>query len=152
MRTGYRRTGYYTVISVLLGLCCLTVQAQQTLHAPNAGSGVVGSLESGDKAIGKLAGLGEDESSSYHTYTVEIAAGTQEFVVSMLAEGDLDLAIKHGEAISAYGESPDWDLGDDSTAESATLRVDRPAPGVWYVDIFNSLYDESEIGYELTVK
>ncbi len=139
---------------LVLMICCIsaTVQAQQTLHAPNSESGMVGSIQAGDKAVGKLAGLGEDESSSFHTYTIEISPGTKQLVVSMLAEGDLDLAIKHGDVITAYGENPDWDLGDDSTSESATLKIDRPDAGVWYVDVFNSLYEESEIAYELTIK
>jgi len=109
-------------------------------------------MQIGGKAVGELKGLGEQETSAFHTYTIEITEGTAMLVVKMTAQGDLDLAIKHGAPIESYGDQPDWDLGDNSTDETALLRVDQPVAGIWYVDVFNSLYDEEAIAYELTIE
>lgn len=125
--------------------------AKQTIYAPNSESGVVGSIEFGDKAIGSIAGLGDSSEASYHTFTVEVEQGTKRLMVKMKAKGDLDLALKHNAPIDNYGDDADWDLGDNSRSNSATLRIDNPSPGTWYIDVINSSYDEDEIEYELVV-
>lgn len=140
------------VLLLLTGLLCSVVSAQQVIHAPNAGSSVVGTIDFGGVAKGGLKGLGEDDDSSYHTYIVEVEEGTKSLVVSMSADGDLDLALKHAEPIESYGDEADWDLGDNSGADSATLRIDNPSAGKWYIDVINSLSDEDTLNYELTVK
>lgn len=122
------------------------------LIAPHNDSGVIGELEIGQAAEGKLAGLGEEEASSYHTYTLDVPAGTQQLVVEMSAEDDLDLGIKHELPISQYGQAADWDLGDDSYDNSATLTVKNPKEGTWYIDVINSLYTTDAVPYELSVK
>lgn len=131
-------------------LFCSAAGAQQVIHAPSAGSSVVGTIGFGDKAIGELKGLGEEAASSYHTYIIEVDENTSSLVVTMEAEDDLDLGLKHAEPIESYGDEADWDLGDNSVSNSATLRVDNPAPGKWYIDVINSLTSVEPIKYELT--
>lgn len=119
--------------------------------APHSEPGVIGRLRIGQAAEGGLAGLGQDEGSAFHTYTVEVPPGTGELTIKMTAAADLDLAVKHGTPIQEYGQSSDWDLGDNSRNSSATLRVKNPQPGTWYVDIINSLYTTEVVPYQLQI-
>lgn len=140
------------LVLLLAGLLCAIANAQQVMHAPNTDPGIVGTIGFSDTAQGGLKGLGDDDDSSYHTYIIEIDEGVESLVVSMSADDDLDLALKHAEPIESYGDDADWDLGDNSVASSATLRIDNPSAGKWYIDVINSLRSEATVSYELTVE
>ncbi len=130
----------------------MAVAQDADVIAPHNEPGVIGGLKIGQTATGELAGLGENAPSSYHTYTVEVPEGTEQLVVEMTAEDDLDLGIKQGEPIEQYGVGADWDLGDDTLEPSATLTVQDPEAGIWYIDVINSLLTTDSIPYELQVK
>ncbi len=140
------------LLVLLTGLLCSIVSAQQVMHAPNSEPGIVGTIGFSDTAQGGLKGLGNDDDSSYHTYILEVDEGVERLIVSMSADDDLDLAVKHAEPIGSYGDDADWDLGDNSVANSATLRIDNPSAGKWYIDVINSLRSEDTVSYELTVE
>ncbi|NJL01124.1 MAG: hypothetical protein HC910_11385 [Spirulinaceae cyanobacterium SM2_1_0] len=140
---------------LLIGAACTPPQPNvgtseiQELVAPNTEAGTVGNLELGQSATGRLAGTGESPDASYHTYTIDVPAGTSQLVIRMDADDDLDLGIKHGSPIEAYGENADWDLNDTSTNTFATLTVNNPSAGVWYVDVINLLTSTEPITYRL---
>lgn len=94
--------------------------------------GTVGTLPLGASVEGRLGGAG---ATAYHTYVVEVPAGAATVTFSLDADADLDLFIKPGSDIQNWGDGGDWFLRDISLEPTATLRVDRPTPGRWYVDV-----------------
>jgi hypothetical protein len=122
----------------------------EVLEAPTTDSGVVGELHIGQQAVGQLA-KGKD-GASYHTYTVDVPAGTAQLTITMQAEADLDIAAKFGSEISSYGDKGDWDFRDNSESTGATLVIEKPLAGIWYIDVYNALESESAVGYGLEVE
>lgn len=150
----FYQTGRKILLGVVAGACVSftpTALAQDVIRAPHSESGTIGRLVSGQTAEGSLRGMGDDPSSSYHTYTVTVPPNASRLVVKMSAVADLDLGIKHGSAIEEYGTNADWDLGDDSESTSAKLEVKNPASGTWYIDVIDSLYSTDEVPYRLEV-
>ena len=94
--------------------------------------GTVGSLPFGARVDGRLAGI---DGVSYHTYIVDVPVGTPRVSFVMQADADLDLVIKYGSDIVDWGDGGDWLQRDLDVAPFATLTVDAPAAGRWYVDI-----------------
>lgn len=127
-----------------------TSPALPPLEVGAAAPGIVGELAIGQQARGKLAG--SDEGASYHTFTIEVPEGTQVLTLTMMANMDLDLAVKYGAEITAYGDEGDWFQRDISEAAEATLVIETPAAGTWFVDVFN-LHGSSMVGtYTLDVR
>jgi hypothetical protein len=96
-------------------------------------TGVVGPLALGAQVRSALAGGGD--LLAYHTYFVEVPAGTAQFTVEMAADVDLDLFLKHGGEIASLAEDGDWDYRDIDVANRATFTIQAPAPGLWYIDV-----------------
>jgi len=102
-------------------------------QAVGAGSGLVGPLALGDQVRAELAGI--PEGVAFHTYVIDVPAGTAQLVVEMAADVDLDLFLKHGSEIVSFGDTGDWDYRDIDVAPRASFTVARPAAGRWYVDV-----------------
>jgi len=98
-----------------------------------AATGVVGPLALGGQVRSALAGGGD--LLAYHTYVVEVPAGTAQLTVEMAADVDLDLFLKHGAEIASLAEDGDWDYRDIDVANRAAFTIQAPAAGLWYVDV-----------------
>jgi len=98
-----------------------------------SGTGTVGPLALGEQVRAELAGGGDRL--AYHTYVIDVPAGTRELIVEMAADVDLDLFMKHGSDITSLGDDGDWDYRDIDVANRASFTVASPAPGPWYVDV-----------------
>jgi hypothetical protein len=124
-----------------------------TVTAPTQDSTMVGALQIGQTATGQLRGT--EGAASYHTYYVDVPAGTASLVISMSANQDLDLAAKFGSEIASYGEQSeagDWTYQDKSESNSAEFTIENPLAGRWYIDVF-SYHGPSVVGkYTLTVR
>ena len=118
------------------------------LTAPFRSAGVVGALALGQSATGSLDGL--DETAPFHTYWVDVPAGTGQIVIRMSADQDLDIAAKAGAEIDTYTDQGNWDWIDTSTATGAELVIPNPA-GRIYIDVFNALGAGVAGTYTLTV-
>ncbi|MEZ4606174.1 MAG: hypothetical protein R2865_05035 [Deinococcales bacterium] len=108
------------------------------------------SLNLGETLEGSLAGIvdGAQLSDLY----LQPRQKPQGFIVTLEADGDLDLVIKHGSEIESYNEQEeggDWDYRDMSEANNARLRVDAPKPGLWYIDVVNAVNSETAFNYSL---
>jgi len=101
-------------------------------RALDPSSGTVGGVPFGARVEGRLAGI---DGISYHTYVVDVPVGTPRVSFVMQADADLDLVIKYGSDILDWGDGGDWLLRDIDVAPYATLTVDAPTPGPWYVDV-----------------
>lgn len=84
---------------------------------------------------------------NYHTYRVEVPAGTQSVTFNLVADFDLDIAIRHGEDVTNWGGEGDWDYQDLSEAFGAAVTIPHPAAGAWHVDVI-TFYSEGETNYE----
>ena len=123
------------------------------LSVSGTGSTTVGALLVGQTATGRLQGVAD--SASYHTFFVDVAPGTPRLVISLAAEADLDLAVRHGTEIGSYrdqAEGGDWDYRDNSTAWNAEFAIDNPEAGRWYIDVYNALGADVTAGYSLRVQ
>lgn len=103
--------------------------------AVGEGSGFVGSLALGQLTRNQLAA--NTDVVPWHTYRIDVPAGATRLVVEMAAEAnaDLDLFLRFGEEVTVWGDEGDWDYRDISVEPRATLAVDNPTPGPWYVDV-----------------
>ena len=151
--TGWGTGALISLMAAAVSPISLMAVAQEPdVIAPHNEPGVIGELKIGQTAAGELAGTGESEAAGFHTYTVEVPEGTDQLIVEMTAAADLDLGIKHGEPIIDYGIGADWDMGDDSLEPSATLTVNDPEAGIWYIDVIHGLYNTESVPYELQVR
>jgi hypothetical protein len=110
---------------------------------------IVGDLRLGGIASGSITA--DPDGAEYHTYRVEVPAGTPQLVIEMSADGDLDLAAKYGGEIDSYRDDGNWDYLDDAEAASARFVIPNPTPGAWYIDVFNQL-DGTTASYTLLVE
>ncbi len=101
--------------------------------AIGSASGFVGSLPIGQLTRTTLAGSAAG--TPWHTFRIDVPAGTDRLVVDMTADLDLDLFLRYGEEVTNWGEDGDWDYRDISLETRATLAVDAPAAGPWFVDV-----------------
>ena len=108
------------------------VPADTARRALDPALGTVGSVPLGARVEGRLAGI---DGISYHTYVVEVPVGTPRVSFVMQADADLDLVIKYGSDIMDWGDGGDWLQRDIDVAPYATLTVEAPTPGPWYVDV-----------------
>lgn len=96
-------------------------------------SGFAGALRLGETASAELAAL--PDAAAYHTYRIDVPAGTPTLTIRMRADADLDLFVKFGSEIVSYGEDGDWELRDIDVASEASIEVRAPTPGSWFVDV-----------------
>ncbi len=123
------------------------------ITANSVSSGIIGNIAIGQSATGKLASLGGEEI-SYHTYILEVPTGTQQVVISLSSDQDLDLAAKHGAEIASYGDQidgGDWNYRDISSNLETNMRILSPETGTWYIDVYNALKDEVLGQYTLEI-
>lgn len=115
----------------------------------------IGMLEPGWQVEGSLLATDDPEFSTYHTYIIEVPAGSSELIVEMQGERDLDLAIKYGSDISSYDaqdEGGDWLEGDFRSKRNGKLSIANPEAGFWYVDVINSQDQDSGYSIETTIR
>ena len=110
----------------------IAVPAATARRALDPSFGTVGPLPLGARVEGRLGGSG---ATAYHTYVVDVPVGTAAVTFHLDADADLDLFVKHGSDIAEWGDGGDWLLRDIGVEPFATLRVERPTPGRWYVDV-----------------
>lgn len=126
--------------------------AQAEVVAGTVDSAVIGLLPIGAVARGSLAGSAQG--TSYHTYILDVPVGTGRLTLLLDADADLDLAVRYGAEITSYderGQGGDWDFRDVGTANPATLVLENPGAGRWYVDVFNPLGAGAVGTYRLSV-
>lgn len=104
-----------------------------TPAAMGGASGLVGPVALGEQVRAELAGT--VDTAAFHTYVVDVPAGTSTLTVEMTADADLDLFLKYGSEIVSLGDDGDWDFRDVDVANRAVLTVPAPSPGPWYVDV-----------------
>jgi hypothetical protein len=126
----------------------LVLAAAAVALAQGAPSGEYGSLPLGGAVDGTIAGIVGDETVVYHTYAVELPAGTGPVTVAVEGFGrDLDLAVEFGAPIVDYA---DVDHLDVSEAPNPTYVFTPRGAGVLYVDVLNLLPEPAS--YRLTVR
>jgi hypothetical protein len=112
----------------------------------------IGSLPANGRARGRLDGM--QDRVTFHTYVVEVPAGSTRLTLVLDADADLDIAVKGGSEIRSYADKDqggDWDYRDLDTRNPTTVVVEGPAPGPWYVDVMNALGAGRNGSYTLTV-
>lgn len=142
------------VINYSLSLSA-TEGAQAELALASLQDITIGVLSPDHLVKGLLEGTDDPEFSSYHTYIVHVPEGARELIVEMKGQKDLDLAMKFGSDIVGYeaqDEGGDWEHGNFSSKRNATLKVDAPAAGFWYVDVVNSKDNASSYSIEAKVR
>jgi hypothetical protein len=119
--------------------------------ADATGTAFIGALPLDGRARGRLdGGAGR---ATYHTYVVEVPAGTARVTIVLDADDDLDLVVKGGSEIRSYADldqGGDWDYRDLDTRNPTTIVLEAPAPGPWYVDVVNALGADRSASYLLT--
>jgi S1-C subfamily serine protease len=115
------------------GLGALAATTPGEPAASSSASGIVGPLALGGVARGELAA--NVDAVAYHTYMVTVPPGHPPVIVEMTADADLDLYVKFGSEIGDLGTNGDWDLRDIELAHGATLTIDAPRAGIYYVDV-----------------
>lgn len=101
-------------------------------RALDPSSGVVAVIPIGARIAGRLANRSDV---AYHTYVVEVPAGTAELSVDLVADADLDLFVKFGSEIVDLSDDGDWYARDIELDHSARLRVASPRAGRWFIDV-----------------
>jgi len=120
--------------------------------ASETGTAFIGALPANGRGRGRLDGMAEQV--TYHTYVVEVPAGTARLTLVLDADVDLDIAVKGGSEIRSYAnkdQGGDWDYRDIDTMNPTTVVVEAPAAGPWYVDVMNALGGGRNGSYTLTV-
>jgi hypothetical protein len=120
--------------------------------ASETGTAFIGALPANGRARGRLDGTAEQV--TFHTYVVEVPAGTARLTLVLDADVDLDIAVKGGSEIRSYAnkdQGGDWDYRDLDTMNPTTVVVEAPAAGPWYVDVMNALGGGRNGSYTLTV-
>lgn len=132
-----------------------TTQTPTTPVTPPAPAGtcdfcILGAVPLGGSVSGTIRGVG-DEAINYHTYTVEVPAGTPTLTIVLTADFDVDIAMKYGSEIQSWGDQGDWEYRDITEASGATFEVALPTPGVWYIDVIYA-YPSGVAGYSLSAR
>jgi len=129
-----------------------TTQPQQ----PIASSGVgpcdfclVGPVAVGTTASNAIGGVADQI--NYHTYSIEVPAGTPTLTIALTADADVDMAAKFGSEIQTWANEGDWEYRDLTEASGATFEISLPTPGTWYVDVIY-YYETGTANYTLEVR
>lgn len=109
----------------------------------------VGSLALGQAATHNI--VGQVEGINFHTYAVEVPAGTTSLSIDLRADYDVDLAVKYGSHIESWGDSGDWHYRDITEAFGGSFKIDSPSAGTWYIDVIY-YYEEGGAIYDLSVR
>lgn len=136
-------------LAACLTVCLLLPLAFAQLVAPSQESGFVGELSIGGSATGRLQGLSDDDLFAYHTYVVNVPAGTAQLVIRIQSAQDMDLAVKFG---SEFDFFDDADYLDFEIEEVSEIVIPNPMPGPWYIDVVNAYYENVVGEYLLTIR
>ena len=146
---------YIDVISLLdepiaYELSVTTGPSAGEFRANFSDSRIVGGLRLGQSSSGTLA---DPDLPRYHTYYVDVPAGTSQITISMTADVDLDLAVRLGAEITSLADKSDggdWDYRDESAEPRAEFVIASPQPGRWFIDVFTRY--EFTGSYRLSVR
>ena len=108
------------------------IPADTAQRALDPTRGTVGHLPLGASVQGHLRA---DDRPGYHTYVIEVPPGTARVTFTVGAMANVDLFAKHGSDIVSWSQDGDWDHAFVSEAAEASITVDTPRPGRWYVDV-----------------
>jgi len=108
------------------------IPADTAQRALDPTRGTVGHLPLGASVQGHLRA---DDRPGYHTYVIEVPPGTARVTFTVGAMANVDLFAKHGSDIVSWSEDGDWEHAFVSGAAEASITVDTPRPGRWYVDV-----------------
>lgn len=128
--------------------------APPTTPAPAGAGGqpcdycIVGAVPLGGTVNGSITGYADNV--NYHTYTIEVPAGTEKLVIELTGDFDVDIAVKYGSEITTWADDGDWEYRDISETYGGKFEISLPTPGIWYVDVIN-FYDGGVTGYSLSV-
>lgn len=109
----------------------------------------VGSITLGqtlEAAIG-----GSPSGANFHTYTLQVPAGTPSLVIELKGDADVDLAAKFGSDITSWADDGDWEYRDITEASGARFEIALPTPGTWYIDVIH-YFESGAVNYSLTVR
>jgi hypothetical protein len=101
-------------------------------RALDSSSGTVGAFPIGGSVQGRLR---RGDAAGYHTYLVDVPPGTARVTFEVRADHDLDLFVKHGSDIVEWADGGDWLQRDIDSAFDASIVVDWPTAGAWFVDV-----------------
>lgn len=126
------------------------------VEQPVASSGVgpcdfclIGPVAFGTTASNVIGGV--SDVINFHTYTIEVPAGTPTLTIALTADVDVDLAAKFGAEIQSWADEGDWEYRDITEANGATFEISLPTPGTWYVDVIY-YYDTGVANYSLSAR
>lgn len=130
--------------SAAAALVAPTAPGVTAVRALDPSLGTVGTLPFGASVQGRLGG---DGATAYHTYVVEVPPGAASITFHLDADADLDLFVKYGGDILDWGDGGDWLLRDITLEPFATLTVERPVPGPWFIDVVRFGPSSTPAGY-----
>jgi len=110
---------------------------------------LVGPVNIGGTASNAIAGITDNV--NYHTYSIEVPAGTSTLTIALSADADVDIAAKFGTEIQAWSDDGDWEYRDITESQGATFEIALPTPGTWYVDVIY-FYQSGVANYSLNVR
>ncbi len=132
-----------TPLTYTLSVSVPTTASSPVSRREGEPSGSFGSLVPETPRSATLAAADEanDIYAVYHTYVVDVPAGTESLGVSLEGSGgDLDVALKAGSEITSYqskAEGGDWDYLDFGAEPSPSYRYENPPVGPLYIDVVN---------------
>ncbi len=109
-------------------------------------SGEYGSIAIGQAVSGTIAGIQGEETVVFHTYVVDVPAGSPAVTISVSGNGaDLDLAVKSGGPILDYDDVDHLDVSEEP---NPVYVIPIPSAGPIYIDVMNLLSNAAD--YTLT--
>ena len=88
------------------------------------------------------------------SFLLRVAEGTERFVVTLSANEDLDIAVKHASPIESYAlkkQGGDWDYLDMRPTTDSRIQVNAPEAGFWYIDVIQANSGQGAAPYTLQV-
>ena len=88
------------------------------------------------------------------SFLLRVPEGTKRFVVTLSANEDLDIAVKHASPIESYAlknQGGDWDYLDMRPATNSRIQVNAPEAGFWYIDVIQANSGKGAAPYTLQV-
>jgi dipeptidyl aminopeptidase/acylaminoacyl peptidase len=119
------------------------------VRVPITTSGPAASLQPGRSAVGRLEGV--EDAASFHTFVVDVPAGTESVTLRMTADLDLDMAARIGGEIDHYAADGNWHYRDVTTSPNVEFTIRSPETRIW-VDVFNLLGAGVTGSYTLEVR
>lgn len=109
----------------------------------------VGPLELGRPVESSIGGV--TDYVNYHTYTLDVPAGTASLTILLDSDHDLDIAIKYGTPVESWADDGDWDYRDLTEAPGGAFTIAQPLAGTWYVDVMQ-YYEDRSTNYKLSAR